>query len=136
MWKRSPAPLPPRTFISPCWRQTPAAAPSGTGTRSAPEWRFIVDGQPRSIALDPGLITNSADVSIGHAERGGGLTMVLAYQVVEALRAGRLAVVLAAFEAPPLPIHLVYPSTRLLSAKVRAFVDLALETCDWEFVDL
>lgn len=107
-----------------------------SGIQAAPEWRFIVDGQPRSIALDPGLITNSADVSIGHAERGGGLTMVLAYQVVEALRAGRLAVVLAAFEAPPLPIHLVYPSTRLLSAKVRAFVDLALETCDWEFVDL
>jgi DNA-binding transcriptional LysR family regulator len=106
------------------------------GVQAAPEWRFLVDGQSRAIALSPGLVTNSADVAIGHAERGGGLTMVLAYQVVAAVRAGRLAIVLADFEAPPLPIHLVYPTTRLLSAKVRAFVDLALTTCDWEFVAL
>jgi hypothetical protein len=36
----------------------------------------------------------------------------------------------------PLPIQVVFPSTRLLSAKVRAFVDLIVETCDWRFVDL
>jgi DNA-binding transcriptional LysR family regulator len=47
-----------------------------------------------------------------------------------------LKVVLAEFEPPPLPIHVVYPTTRLLSAKVRAFVDLALERRGWEFTDL
>ena len=49
--------------------------------------------------------------------------MVLAYQVDAAVRARRLEVVLAAFEPPPRPIQIVYPTTRLLSAKVRAFVD-------------
>jgi len=79
-------------------------------------------------------VTNSADAAIAHAERDGGLTMVLAYQVADAVRAGRLAVVLPEYEPPPLPIHLVYPTARLLSAKVRAFVELVVETCDWRFV--
>ncbi len=107
-----------------------------TGLRSAPEWRFFRGDRAHPISLSPRLFTNSADAAIAHAERGGGLTMVLAYQVAEAVRTGRLAVVLAAFEPPPLPIHLVYPSTRLLSAKVRAFIELTLERCDWQYVRL
>jgi hypothetical protein len=43
--------------------------------------------------------------------------------------------VLRQFEPPPLPIQLVYPTARLLSAKVRAFIDLAVATTDWRFVD-
>ena len=39
-------------------------------------------------------------------------------------------------EPPPLPIHVVQPATRLLSAKVRAFVELIAATCDWRFVEL
>ena len=97
-----------------------------------PTWRFA----DAHVAFEPSFVTNSADAAIAHAERGGGLTMVLAYQVVDAVRAGRLEVVLADLEPPPLPIHLVYPTTRLLSAKVRAFVDLATTTCDWQFVKL
>jgi DNA-binding transcriptional LysR family regulator len=31
------------------------------------------------------------------------------------------------------PIHIVYPTSRLLSAKVRVFIDLAAETCQWDF---
>ena len=37
------------------------------------------------------------------------------------------------FEQAPLPIHIVYPTSRLLSAKVRTFVDLVLEVSDWKF---
>ncbi|MBL9105812.1 MAG: LysR family transcriptional regulator [Myxococcales bacterium] len=101
----------------------------------APEWQFA-GPRPRTVALAPALTTDSADAAIGHVERGGGLTRVLAYQVADAVRAGRLIVVLAEFEPPPAPIHLVVPTARLLSAKVRAFVDLVRETCDWEFVAL
>jgi DNA-binding transcriptional LysR family regulator len=58
---------------------------------------------------------------------------VLAYQAAEAIKAGRLDIVLAKFEPPPLPIHIVYPTSRLLSAKVRTFIDLVVETADWHF---
>jgi DNA-binding transcriptional LysR family regulator len=49
------------------------------------------------------------------------------------VKASRLRIVLETFEPPPLPIHFVYPSSRLLSAKVRTFVELAAATCDWRF---
>lgn len=107
-----------------------------TAINPTPEWRFTQGGVERRVSFVPRYVTNSADAAIGHAERNGGLTMVLAYQVVDAVRAGRLRIVLPELEPPPLGIHLVYPSTRLLSAKVRAFVDLVAATCDWQFVDL
>jgi DNA-binding transcriptional LysR family regulator len=37
-----------------------------------------------------------------------------------------LETVLDSFEQPPLPIHIVHPEGRRASAKVRAFVDLAV----------
>jgi DNA-binding transcriptional LysR family regulator len=61
---------------------------------------------------------------------------VLAYQAVEPIRAGKLRIVLREFEPRPLPIQVVYPTSRLLSAKVRAFVEMIGTTCDWRFVDL
>lgn len=100
------------------------------------EWRFMREGAMQHIALAPRIVTNSADAAIAHAERGMGLTGVLGYQVADAIRRGRLCVVLAEYELPPFPIQVVYPSTRLLSANVRAFVDLVVETCDWQFVKL
>ncbi|HWX04530.1 MAG TPA: LysR substrate-binding domain-containing protein, partial [Bradyrhizobium sp.] len=81
----------------------------------------------------PRFTTNSSDAAIQYAETGGGLTRVMFYQAADALKAGRLKIVLAKFEEPPLPIHLVYPTSRLLSAKVRAFVDLVTEIADWRF---
>ena len=57
----------------------------------------------------------------------------MAYQAADAIRGGRLKIVLAEFELPALPIHVVYPTSRLLSAKVRAFIDLVTETSDWRF---
>ncbi|MBN8961129.1 MAG: LysR family transcriptional regulator [Rhizobiales bacterium] len=100
---------------------------------AAPDWRFVEDGREVRVACAPRFTTNSADAAIFHVEQGGGLTRVLAYQAAEGLASGRLKAVLVDYEIPPLPIHLVYPTSRLLSAKVRAFVDLVLHDCDWHF---
>ena len=98
-----------------------------------PAWRFVADGSEISVSCTPRFTSNSADAAIQYAEAGGGLTRVLAYQAAESFKAGRLKIVLAAFEQPALPIHIVYPTSRLLSAKVRTFVDLVTETADWHF---
>lgn len=104
------------------------------GSFDAPEeWRFERNGVEERIALLPRLLTNSADAAIRVAERGGGLARVLSYQAAEALRAGRLRIVLAEFEPPARPIQIVRPAARLVSAKLRAFIDLAAETADWDF---
>ncbi len=102
-------------------------------TAAQPEWRFVEDGRDIGVACTPRFITNSSDAAVQYAEQGGGLTRVMFYQAADALKAGRLAIVLARFEQPPLPIHIVYPTSRLLSAKVRAFVDLVIEISDWHF---
>jgi DNA-binding transcriptional LysR family regulator len=98
-----------------------------------PDWRFVEDNSEIRIPSAPRLATNSADAAIQHAEAGGGLTRVLAYQAAASLRDGRLRIILAKFEQPPLPIHIVYPTSRLLSAKVRTFIDLVVEISDWHF---
>jgi DNA-binding transcriptional LysR family regulator len=100
---------------------------------AAPDWRFVDDGREVRVATTPRFSTNSADAAIQYAEAGGGLTRVLAYQAAESLKAQRLQIVLAAFEQPALPIHIVYPTSRLLSAKVRTFIDLVTETANWHF---
>ncbi len=102
-------------------------------TTASPDWRFVEDGREIRVACTPRFTTNSADAAIQYAEQGGGLTRVLAYQAAEAIKAGRLTTVLAKFEQPPLPIHIVYPTSRLLSAKVRTFIDLVIELSDWHF---
>jgi DNA-binding transcriptional LysR family regulator len=100
---------------------------------ASPDWRFVEGNREIRVACTPRFTTNSADAAIQYAEQGGGLTRVLAYQAADAIKAGRLNIVLEKFEEPPQPIHLVYPTSRLLSAKVRAFVDLVLESSDWHF---
>jgi DNA-binding transcriptional LysR family regulator len=102
-------------------------------TAAAPDWRFVEDSREIRVACTPRFITNSADAAIQYAEQGGGLTRVMAYQAAEAIKARRLQIVLAKFEQPALPIHIVYPTSRLLSAKVRTFIDLVVETGDWHF---
>jgi DNA-binding transcriptional LysR family regulator len=102
-------------------------------TAASPDWRFVEDGREIRVACTPRFATNSADAAIRYAEQGGGLTRVMAYQAAEAIKAGRLQIVLAKFEQPALPIHIVYPTSRLLSAKVRTFIDLVVESSDWHF---
>ena len=104
----------------------------GAATAS-PDWRFVRDGKEIRFAPVPRLTTNSADAAIQYAVAGGGLTRVLAYQAADAVKRGQLRIVLAKFEQPPFPVHVVYPTSRLLSAKVRAFIDLVIETTDWHF---
>jgi DNA-binding transcriptional LysR family regulator len=102
-------------------------------TAGVADWRFAEDGHEVRIDNTPRLSTNSSDAAIQYAESGGGLTRVMAYQAAASLKAGRLKIVLEKFELPALPIHIVYPTSRLLSAKVRTFIDLVTETTDWHF---
>ncbi len=100
---------------------------------ASPDWRFVRDDREIRVACTPRFSTNSADAAIQYAEQDGGLTRVLAYQAADAIKGGRLRIVLAKFEPPPLPIHIVYPTSRLLSSKVRTFIDLVTEISDWHF---
>jgi DNA-binding transcriptional LysR family regulator len=102
-------------------------------TSGLADWRFVEGEKEIRVNYTPRLLTNSADAAVQYAISGGGLTRVLAYQAADALKRGRLKIVLEKFELPRLPINMVYPTSRLLSAKVRTFIDLAIERADWKF---
>ena len=70
---------------------------------------------------------NTNDAVIELALRGWGLSRLLSYQVAPYLADGRLVPVLKRFEPPALPVHVVHQEGRLVSAKVRAFVDFMVE---------
>jgi len=102
-------------------------------TSALADWRFVDGTKEIRATFAPRLLTNSADAAVQYAASGGGLTRLLAYQAADAVKRGRLRTVLERFELPRMPINIVYPTSRLLSAKVRAFIDLAIETADWSF---
>jgi DNA-binding transcriptional LysR family regulator len=89
----------------------------------SPEWPFRENGKPILVRVAPRLRMNTNDAVIELALRGWGLSRLLSYQIAPYLADGRLQTVLDAFELPALPIHVLHQEGRLVSAKVRAFVD-------------
>jgi DNA-binding transcriptional LysR family regulator len=96
---------------------------AATSAWASPEWRFARD---QRVTINAWLQCNTNDAAIATAAAGSGLTRVLHYQIGPALLDGRLQIVLADHEEPPLPIHVLHPEGRHAPAKVRAFVDLAV----------
>ncbi len=96
---------------------------ASTSAWSSPEWRFAQD---QRVTVHPALQSNSNEAAITAATAGWGLTRVLHYQIGPALLEGRLQIVLGDYEEPALPVHVLYPEGRHASAKVRAFVELAV----------
>jgi len=94
----------------------------GTASR---QWRFDWGGKAEVVEVAPRLEVNDAQAAIALAEAGEGLSMVLSYQAAASLRAGKLVRVLDEFAPAPMPVHIVYPPSRMVAPKLRAFIDLA-----------
>lgn len=98
------------------------------GANNTAEWRFNCDGTPVVTRLQPRLTTTTNDSAIAAAVSGFGVVRLLSYQVARQLRDGSLRIVLADMEPPPLPINVIHREGRHATRKVRAFLDLAIET--------
>ncbi|MBS7588504.1 LysR family transcriptional regulator [Ancylobacter defluvii] len=97
-----------------------------TAAWASPEWQFGEETKT-SVTVRPRLLCNTNEAAITAAEQGWGLTRILSYQIGPALLEGRLQTVLSAYEEKALPIHVVHAEGRHAPAKVRTFVDLAVE---------
>jgi DNA-binding transcriptional LysR family regulator len=75
------------------------------------------------LALPPRMAVSDNDILHAVATAGLGVALLPALLCVADLRAHRLERVLRDWTAPSTPIHVVYPSTRHLSPKVKTFVD-------------
>ena len=56
------------------------------------------------------------------------MVRLLSYQIAAQVKARELRIVLAEFEPAVLPVHVVHHQGRRVSQKVRAFLDMAIDT--------
>ncbi len=115
-WHRHPQPLEPSDLIN-------HNCLIYTYLQSGGEWRFSGPDGPISVKAAGSFRANNGDALRAAALGGLGLYMGPTFIVSEDLRAGSLQAVLQDFSESDLSIYAVYPHSRHLSAKVRAFVD-------------
>jgi DNA-binding transcriptional LysR family regulator len=91
-------------------------------------WRFAAGPGRRllPITIRPRLVVNSAAAAVASAIEGHGITRVMSYQAAEAVAVGKLIVLLAQNEPPPVPVSLILPPGGARTANQRSFVDFAI----------
>lgn len=92
-----------------------------------PIWHLAKADEHMDIEARPRLVVNNhvgaRDAAIG----GLGIALLPRFQAASFVRDGALVEVLPGWTRTPAPIHAVFASSRYLTPKVRAFIDLARE---------
>lgn len=96
-----------------------------TGRTMLSEWKFQENGRPLTVQVPQRFSTNSVEAAVDACRNGLALGAFLSYQVQVPISAGELRPVLTRFESERRPINLLYPHAKLMSARVRAFIDFA-----------
>jgi DNA-binding transcriptional LysR family regulator len=94
---------------------------SPTSGRSAP-WEWVEGGETRTMQPRSRVSANHAETYIACALAGLGLIQIPAFDVQHHLLAGELVPVMHDAQAPPMPVHLVYPHRKHLSRRLQAFM--------------
>jgi DNA-binding transcriptional LysR family regulator len=91
-------------------------------------WNFVgPDGQPGSVKVPVRLRANNGEFLTRAAVAGHGVILHPTFYLDEAIRAGQLVSLLTDHIWPQVNAYAVYPPTRHLSLRVRAFVDFLAE---------
>lgn len=111
-----------------------------TNMAQSDEWSFQnADGRPWPVQVSGPLRINNGDALRIAALKGLGMASLPSFMVGPDLQAGNLVSVLTPFIRQEGAVYAVYPSTRHLSPKVRAFVDFLAErfgpTPYWDLVE-
>lgn len=93
------------------------------GLTSTSSWRFREGRRDVSVRVQGPFTCNQAGASVEACAAGLGFGLFLSYQVADRVDRGELRLVLREFEPEPLPVSVVYPDARLMSTRLRAFVD-------------
>ena len=66
---------------------------------------------------------NNGDILVGGAIPRGGYALQPTFLVGDAIKQGKLKVILKAFEPEPMGLYVVYPHRKLMATKLRSFID-------------
>ena len=92
------------------------------------DWHFLIDGVDRIIKVKGAIAVNEGDAILTTLLAGGGLGMTQEFLAGPFVKEKKLVPLLEEIVREDNPIYAVYPSSRHLSPKVRAFVDFLVET--------
>jgi DNA-binding transcriptional LysR family regulator len=88
------------------------------------DWRFRdAAGEEQSVAVSGPITTNNGDLLRLAALAGVGVAWLPDFIIGADVKAGRLETALDDWRLPAAGVHIVYPQTRHVSPKLRAFVD-------------
>ncbi|NVM77120.1 LysR family transcriptional regulator for bpeEF and oprC [Duganella sp. SG902] len=91
------------------------------------DWDFTRDGERVQVAM-PGLIAlNDTNSYTAAGLAGLGIVQIPNFWMESMIKDGRLETILDGWVSDPVPVHVVYPQNRHLSAKVRVFVEWIAE---------
>jgi LysR family transcriptional regulator, regulator for bpeEF and oprC len=86
-------------------------------------FRFACKDGDIELTLNHAMSVNDANVYLAAGLAGLGVVQAPSYAVHEAVKSGRLVRLLEDWCTPTVPLNLIYPPNRYLSAKVRVFID-------------
>lgn len=87
------------------------------------EWDFARDGERIQMRVPGRIAVNDANAYLTATLSGMGIAQTAAFVICPYLQSGELELLLEDWAIDPLPLHVVYPQNRHLSAKVRVFVE-------------
>jgi DNA-binding transcriptional LysR family regulator len=90
-------------------------------------WEFQAKGRRIALHPSPAHVLNDGEGMVGAACAGLGLIQVPDLIAAEAVSAGALEEVLAAYRPPPMPISVVFPTHRHMPLRLRLFIDAMVE---------
>jgi len=96
-------------------------------TGKVSRWDFNRDGERIEVVLPGTLALNDSNSYVKAGLAGLGVISMTDYLLNEHLATGSMVRLLPEWRSDPLPVHVVYPQNRHLSAKVRAFVEWVAE---------
>jgi len=86
-------------------------------------WPLFIDGRAIPVALPVATVANSLDSLIYLAERSFGIACLPAFAITQKIAEGRLTSLMDSYVSQATTLHLLWPTSQYLSARVRAFID-------------
>jgi len=93
----------------------------------AGEWTFRRNGKTASVSVSGNYQVNNSEVLLAALREGLGIGRVPTFVAGPAIQSGELVAVLPEWQLPEHALYAVYPERAYLPAKVRAFLDFAIE---------
>ena len=91
------------------------------------QWKLTANGRDHWIPVPWAICTNNAEVLREIAVAGCGITLLPTFIAGADLREGRLRTILGDYKVPPSSLYAMYPPTKNLPSKTRAFIDFVVE---------